>query len=1100
MVPRKAKRRTIERLEPRFALAVEISPLEPSIRIPLQDTSPLITQDLSVAAAPTATAPASWQSAGPTGILGGQSENVPGNPVSGAIQTLLTHPTNANIVWVATVNGGLWKTTNATASSPTWVPLTDESATLSIGALHLDPTVASHNTLWAGAGRFSSLAQDGGARAGLFKSVDGGSTWSSVTGNGAMIGKNVSGIAARGSTVIVSVNVADAFTFSNVGIFRSTNGGSSFVQVNNGAGTGLPAGLAYDLVSDPVNTNVLYTTIWAGPADGVYKSVDRGATWSRVSSAAMNALIGSGTSNMEMSVGKHNNVYVGIINQGQLAGLFRSGNGGSTWTQLDSPKTNENGNVVGIHPRPKGPGPGSPLPSIAGGQGGIHFSIAADPVNPNVVYVGGDRQPLEFGSPNSIGATEFSGRLFRVDASRAPGNQFISLTHNPTTTNNSAPHADSRDMAFAANGWLIEVDDGGIYRRTNPGTIGDWFGMHGNLQNTEIHSIAYDSISNVLIAGTQDVGTPIQRIGSTIWDELTKGDGGFVEVDSQTLAAQNRSIRYSAFVRLGGLQKTTYNSSNQVVGVRNPVLNVVGSGKNLFNFDSSLPFYTPIVLNAVNPSRGLVLSNNVYETSDQFENLVALAGGTVPIRAFAYGGSGNEDVIYVGNAGGLFVRTSAVSGFSTISGYAGQEPLDIALDPDNWQAGYVVDSDQVFQFTGAGASVIDVTGNLQSKLGAAKIRTVAYLTGAGLDGVVVGTDIGTFLMETTSLRSWEVYGADLPNAPVMDLRYNRADNVLIAGTLGRGAWKIPNASATLGNQAPTLLLPSSILTHTEGGSSTLVGTGAVITDVDSANFATGVLNARVTNGESTDRLTISNTGGVTTNAANEVRVNGILVGTFTGGIGNGALLITFNSAATPARVQTIARSIAFSTVSNNPSTIQRLVSVRASDGDGATSIPVSRKVNVVPTNDKPVLTPSTSAALSYTRNSSPGVLLLNNIVLSDPDSSNLAAGTLTIDYVTGANGANRVGLSGRLSLSGNNLLLDGTTIIGTRNTNGGIGTTKLVITFNASATVSVVQLLLRSVRFSTIGATSGGSRQIRFQLTDGDGGTSTAITRTVNVS
>jgi len=150
-------------------------------------------------------------------------------------------------------------------------------------------------------------------------------------------------------------------------------------------------------------------------------------------------------------------------------------------SMLDTPVTNENGNFIGLHPRPKGPGLGSAPSAVAGGQGNIHFSIVADPVDHNIVYVGGDRQPLEFGSPNSIGATEFAGRLFRMDASRPSGSQFISLTHNPTTTSNSAPHADSRDMAFAANGWLIEVDDGGITKRTNPRGVGDWFSLTGNL-------------------------------------------------------------------------------------------------------------------------------------------------------------------------------------------------------------------------------------------------------------------------------------------------------------------------------------------------------------------------------------------------------------------------------------------------------------------------------------------------------------------------------------------------------------------------------------------------------------------------------------------
>ena len=98
---------------------------------------------------------------------------------------------------------------------------------------------------------------------------------------------------------------------------------------------------------------------------------------------------------MEIAVGSNDNVYAAVINNGNPAGFFRSGDRGSTWTEIDSPATNENGEDIGLNPKgQKGPGPGAPAEEIAGGQGTIHFSIVADPNNDNIVYVGGDRQPL----------------------------------------------------------------------------------------------------------------------------------------------------------------------------------------------------------------------------------------------------------------------------------------------------------------------------------------------------------------------------------------------------------------------------------------------------------------------------------------------------------------------------------------------------------------------------------------------------------------------------------------------------------------------------------------------------------------------------------
>src|SRR5207244_562054 len=98
----------------------------------------------------------------------------------------------------------------------------------------------------------------------------------------------------------------------------------------------------------------------------------------------------------------------------------------------------------------------------SGGQGGTHFSIVADATNPNLVYVGGDRQPLNNGAnagtfPNAIGANNFSGRLFRGDASQPSGSQWTPITNNFAA--GTSPHADSRSMAFDAAGNLIETDD-----------------------------------------------------------------------------------------------------------------------------------------------------------------------------------------------------------------------------------------------------------------------------------------------------------------------------------------------------------------------------------------------------------------------------------------------------------------------------------------------------------------------------------------------------------------------------------------------------------------------------------------------------------------
>jgi hypothetical protein len=80
----------------------------------------------------------------------------------------------------------------------------------------------------------------------------------------------------------------------------------------------------------------------------------------------------------------------------------------------------------------------------------------------------------------------------------------------------------------------------------------------------------------------------------------------------------------------------------------------------------------------------------------------------------------------------------------------------------------------------------------------------------------------------------------------------------------------------------------------------------------------------------------------------------------------------------------------------------------------------------------------------------------------------------------------------------NNLLRNGV-IIGTRNAGGGLGTTELRITLRSTANASVVQDLVRAVRFKTVGSTSTAQRVIAVKLTDGDGGTSNTVSKAINI-
>ncbi|MGW9629103.1 DUF7507 domain-containing protein [Agromyces sp. NPDC055520] len=755
---------------------------------------------LIAAPASAATIDADYAAQGPSPITGGQVEGVtPNNEVAGAVQTVVAHPADPNIAWVGTVNGGVWRTFNATAASPTWTPLTDQQASLSIGALELDPTVATNTVLLAGIGRVSSFGRISGPLNGLLRTADGGTTWSPL-GAVQLAGESISGVAPRGTTIVVSSNAnSNVFGAGQGGIFRSTDGGANFTRLSGNGTSGLPNIGVFDLVGDRSNAAVLY----AGSQQGIFRSTDTGATWTNVTNQ-VTGISNATTNNLELAVhtsAGNNVVYAGVVNSGQLNGLWRSVDQGANWTQLDTPTTNEGGAIVGLQPREK-----------PGGQGGVHFSILADPGDPNLVYLGGDRQPLDAGAntgnfPNSIGANTFSGRLFRCDASLAATTQCTPLTHNGTN-GNSAPHADSREMVFDAAGDILEGDDGGVYRQTDPATTnGDWQSINGNLQISEHHSCDYDSVGDLILCGDQDTGAPEQSAsGSASWTELSAGDGGFVAVND----AGASSVRFSSSNSFGAgsFLRRTCTAANVCINSA-PGFNVVGQGQTIQNFDTTLPLYTPLAINTIDPTRFIVTSNRVYESTDSLDNLTIVVNGlggpannlTNTTRAIAYGGraggADNPGVLWFGDTTGqLFLRSAGAGAPALLPGWTGGVTTDIVLNPENWADAFVSAGAQVFHTVDAGASFTNVTGNLATVAPGANLRSLEIVPVPGTDvlALLAGTDTGVFVSQTQNLGVWAELGASLPNTIAFDLHVDTADDVLLVGTMGRGSWLVDDVS------------------------------------------------------------------------------------------------------------------------------------------------------------------------------------------------------------------------------------------------------------------------------------------------------------------
>lgn len=156
----------------------------------------------------------------------------------------------------------------------------------------------------------------------------------------------------------------------------------------------------------------------------------------------------------------------------------------------------------------------------------------------------------------------------------------------------------------------------------------------------------------------------------------------------------------------------------------------------------------------------------------------------------------------------------------------------------------------------------------------------------------------------------------------------------------------------------------------------------------------------------------------------------------------------------------------------------------------------SAALTVKPVNDKPVLA-GISGSVGYAPDVA-AVAIAPWATVADIDSANFYGGRLRVRITDGASTSNRLVIGAGFTIDASNNVLQGTTIIGRRVANGW-GTNELVITFNAHATQAIATQLLRAISFKTVQGTAG-ARKIAFTLSDGDGGVSDELTKTVNVS
>ncbi len=250
--------------------------------------------------------------------------------MSGRISDIAVHPTAQGTWYVAAGSGGVWKTTNA---GVTWTPVFDDQASYSIGEITLDPT--NPDVVWVGTGENVSGRHVGWGD-GVYRSRDAGRSWQRM---GLAASQHIGRILVDprdGNVVLVAAEGPLWSSGGERGVYRTVDGGSTWtpvLQIDENTG-------ATDLEFDPGNPDVVYAAayerrrhVWGflggGPKSGIWKSTDNGKTWRQVTSGLPKGdmgKIGLATTPADPSI-----VYATIEANAEERGFYRSRDRGESW-------------------------------------------------------------------------------------------------------------------------------------------------------------------------------------------------------------------------------------------------------------------------------------------------------------------------------------------------------------------------------------------------------------------------------------------------------------------------------------------------------------------------------------------------------------------------------------------------------------------------------------------------------------------------------------------------------------------------------------------------------------------------------------------------
>ncbi len=568
-----------------------------------------------------------WASIGPTPLTGSWRGSFGTSPGAGRVPALAPVG-DGTTAYLGGAQGGVWKTVDG---GTTWTPVFDGvigagEAGMAIGALAVDPVSPSTVYAGTGEGKFHERAYFGG---GIFKTTNGGATWSKV-GGATFDTCSIGDLRIRGTTILAAAIRAGKWRRSCVGgVYRSIDGGTTWSRTLD------------DTATEPNPTR----TVQVGAFD---IAPGAGAAW--FATVWGNDPAGSGGPVFKSTDDG--------VTWGRLAGGLRTTdngrstvatartNGSRVYAATTSTRSDNWGNLTGIfvssdggatwasRALPNSETEGTPCaggfkdalhdPLTTPGQCDYDQELIVHPTDPDTVYLAG----ITLWRSTDAGVT-----WSRVDG-------------DPTGYD---VHLDYHALAFDSAGRFWVGTDGGVWRSANDGA--DWTNLNATLSLVQFEwGIAGQADADgPIYGGTQDQATN-RRNPDGSWQRLLGGDGG-----AMAWSAEEPNVIY-ATVYYGYLFKSTDAGNNWEVGAASAGL---GSAADYWNF------HPPMVMSPSDRATLFFASTRVWQSTDAAENWEAISphfGGDNRSAISALGATTDPDVIYAGsNDGQLQVSRDATA-------------------------------------------------------------------------------------------------------------------------------------------------------------------------------------------------------------------------------------------------------------------------------------------------------------------------------------------------------------------------------------------------------------------------------------------------------